>query len=416
MKHYILLSLITGSGGVQCYVAAKAKYLEEQGWHVVVISNNEPRTKEKCLIESLNKYLPNGNPYVGLHPCNLPRFMVNKAIKRFLDVIGPVNPEEETIVESWDSPSALWGEMIASRIHGRHMFWTANEQYRKYGEPVYMCYEEKIDFYMYKMDRGEVFTVVKAANRLFEGYRTYQNGDFTESIITEDPIQDVECPVIYSIKKKDWNVCYIGRSIKPYVPNIFKGVSKFAANHPEKEIQFIIVGEVTSNHEILDSIRDIENLNIVELGDLFPLPRCLYSKVDVVIAGSGSARHSADEGALVITADSLLENSHGLLGYDTNESVHKDDDSQGLGLDITFDEALERALVAQTWKSQVNKWVKSPGIVECTNIQFNIIKNAAPELVYYDENKLLEGRVDYAFLIKRELVKIKNKVKSILNH
>jgi len=406
MKHYILLSLITGSGGVQCYVASKAKYLESIGWYVTVISNNEPNTKEKCLIDSLNKYLPNGNPYVGIHPCYLPHHLVNKAMRRFLEVIGPVKEEDETIVESWDSPSALWGELIASRIHGRHIFWTANEQFRKYGEPVNMCYEEKIDFYKFKMDRGEIFTTVKAANRLFEGYWTYKEGDFIESNMTEDPIQDIYCSSINNIEKKDWNIGYIGRSIKPYVPNIYDGVKKFAIAHPDKDIQFIIVGSVTSNREFLEGIKEVPNLTITELGDLYPLPRSLYSKVDVIIAGSGSARHSADEGVLVITADSLELNSHGLLGYDTNESIHKDDETDGPILSIQFDEALERALVVKTWQNQSCKWKKTLGVAECTQLQFDIIRNADPILQYYDMNKLLDGRTDYLFLLKRFLLKL----------
>lgn len=391
MKHYIMLSYITSSGGVQCYVAAKARYLEEQGWHVVVISDNNPKDNERCLISSLNKYLPNGNPYQGFNACYIPKIMVKKALRRYLKVICPIEKGEEVIVESWNSPTALWGELIAKRLHARHVFWTANETFRKGGECIDNCYEEKIDFYKFKMDRGEIFTSLNGANRLFEDYRVYKEGDFLESINTEDPIQDIDSMAVNSIVKADWNICYIGRENKPYVPTIFKEVGEFASNHIDKIIQFVVVGKIVANKNILDEISKLDNLKVVELGDLYPIPRSLYSKIDVVIAGSGSARHSADEGALVITADSFMINSHGLLGFDTNESLQKEEGA----LDMTFDEALERALVQKTWLNQKNNWIKSPGIKECTDRQFEIISKASPTLEYYDENRLLEGKVDY---------------------
>lgn len=410
MKHYILLSVITGAGGVQCYVASKAKYLEEKGWHVVVISGNDPATKETCRIDYLNKYLKNGSPYLGQHACYLPAFTRKKALKRFLKVIGHVSEGDEAIIESWDSPTAIWGELIASRIHGRHIFWTANEHFRKYGEDINMCYEEKIDFYKFKMDRGEIFTTVTIANRLFDGYRTYKDGDFREVFITEDPIQEIDNEVINSLDKKDWNICYLGRSNKPYVPKIFEGIGIFANQHPNKEIQFVVVGEVIANKESLQSLRKIDNLKIVELGDVFPLPRSLYRKIDVVIAGAGSARHSADEGALVITADSWNLNSHGLLGYDTNDSTYKNNDLREEALDLTFEEALERTFVGENWRNQENKWVKNKGIQECTENQFEIIKNANSVLEYYNEKKLLEGRVDYILPLRMLHGKIRRRL------
>lgn len=399
MKHYILLSYITGSGGVQCYVAAKAKYLEENGWHVVVISDNNPNDKERCLISSLNRYLGNGNPYQSFQACHIPMCMVKNSLKRYFEIIGPIKKGEDVIVESYDDKTALWGELIASRLHARHIFWTANEHFRF----PYQCYKEKIDFFMYKMDRGEIIASINGANQLFEGYRTYKEGDFKEMIITEDPVQDVDSLAINAIVKADWNICYIGRSSKHYVPKIFEGVGIFAQNHPDKKIQFLVVGEVVDNKDALEAIKNIENLKITELGDLYPLPRSLYGKVDVVIAGSGSARHSMDENVLVITADVFLANSHGLLGYDTNESIEKEERA----LDLSFDEALERALVEKTWMNQVNKWVRTPNVKESVERQFELLKMAEAKLEFYDEQKLLEGKTDYYRLMATFFVRLK---------
>ena len=385
MKHYIFISYITGSGGVQCYIAAKAKYLEEQGWSVVVFS---PLTTEECIIPDLSKYVDYEIQNLEYQPHTLPLFLVRKVINNMVAKVGEIKKNEKIIIESWNSSSALWGELLASRLNGRHMFWTANEYYRNTGQ----CYEEKIDFFSFKMDRGEIFTSSKIANKLFDGYRKFVKGEFLESRINESPIQDYLNEKVDALKKHDWNICYIGRAQKPYVPNIINGVSKFASLHKDKSIQLIMVGEASTIRPLLEEAK-LPNLNIIELGDQYPLPLSLYSKADVIIAGSGAARHSADEGALVITVDSETLNSHGLLGYDTNESICIKEYDETV-LNLTFEEALERALVDQTWRQLPNKWVKSPSVAECTTIQFNIIDNADKELRYYDIKKLLKGSVD----------------------
>lgn len=401
MKHYIFLSYITGSGGVQCYVAAKAKFLEEQGWHVVVISDNSPYTRERCVIPFLNRFISNGSVLLKKHAYTLPRFLVKNVLDNLLRIVGLTYADDTIIVESWNSQTAVWGELLASRLHARHIFWTANEIYRGGS-----CgYEKKMEFYMFKMDRGEIFTNVQGANHLFEGFRIYKEGDFKETIITEDPIQDIACPQLELLKKKDYNICYIGRSLKPYVPSIYKGVEEFAHKHNDKTIQFIVVGEVLGDRK--DYLpKNSSNLKVVEMGDLFPLPRILFNTVDVVIAGSGSARHSADEGSLVIVADAESDMTHGLLGYDTNESIYSDENNKGLN--ITYAEALDRALVQQTWKKQTNKWKKSPGVAECTKVQFDIINESNPTLEYYNDEKLLKGKIDYRQLltISYEFIKI----------
>ena len=163
------MEIIHGSGGVQCYVAAKSKWLEEHGWHVVVISNCNPKTKRSCILQSLNKYIKYGNRYTLLHPSNLPKFVVDYQLSKMLKSIGFIKAGEDVVIESWDSQTAQWSELIASRLNGRHLFWTAAERYRMENQQ----YESKIDFFKFKMNRGEILTSVVVANRLFEGYQQY---------------------------------------------------------------------------------------------------------------------------------------------------------------------------------------------------------------------------------------------------
>lgn len=405
MKHYIFLERVTGSGGVQCYLAAMTRYLEKSGWHVVVISDNNPNNKlATCFIAFLEKYRKNGNAYLSLFPHQLPKMLVRYVLKRMETIVGHVKSGDEVIVESWNSQTAMWGELLAKRINGRHFFWLANEYFRGPGT----AYLEKIDFFLFKMKRGELFAKIESANRLFEGYMTYKKGEFRENVINEDPFQDIESNAINLIEKRDWNICYIGRANKPYVKNIIKDIVGFARKYDDKQIQFIMVGDADSCRQELDSINE-KNLLIMELGDQYPIPRSLLRKIDVIIAGSGSARHSADEGALTIVADTETLDSLGLLGYDTVNSIYGDD-KEGHGVHhFSFVEALERALVSKTWKSQVNRWNPSLGVEESWNNRCVIISEASSIKEYYDENKLLKGRIDYKSLLKFLVQNIKYK-------
>ena len=389
MKHYIFITYsILGVGGGQCYVAGKAKYLEQEGWHVVVISDGPQKGNRKCPIDYLDKFIPCLMPEVGIIPTTLTRLAVKLTLRKFQKLLGKISSGDEVIIESHDDRTALWGELLANRLNGRHFFYTLNERYR--GENKY--YEDRIDFYLFKYQRNEILSSAKTINRLFEGYLEVQENEIEALLIDEDPVQDVQNSIVDSIEKCDYNICYIGRAVKPYVPNIIEGVGEFASKHKEKNLQFVIVGDASSQKERLEAINSAnDNLTITELGPLHPLPKSLFSKIDVVIAGSGSARCSVEEGTLTIVADPESKQALGLLGYDTNNSVYRDEDS----IVTTFGQALNRALIDKVHLRMPFKYPAKMGVAECTMQNFRLMNKGDRNKVYYDEPKLLEGKKDY---------------------
>ena len=236
-------------------------------------------------------------------------------------MISTSDGKNEIIIESHNDIMALWGELLAKQLLARHFFWTANEQYRL---PT-QYYKEKIDLFLFKFDRKEIFGSCNTVNRLLEGFRIVTPDNFEGVLIDEDPVQDVVNDKVDNLKKYDWTICYIGRSNKPYMTNIISDVGLFASCHKDKSIQFVVVGDIGFHSEELKAI-DNKNVNLIvtELGNLHPLPRILFKKVDVVIAGSGSARCSVYEGTLTILADPETGMSNGMLGYDTIDSVYKE--------------------------------------------------------------------------------------------
>ena len=132
MKKYIFLTTsIAGPGGIQCYVAAKAKFLTTQGWDVKVISSMYPNTE--CMIKDLNRYNNEGIPELSTPPFCLSRKTVKTNLNKMVNMIDCKNSldYDEIIIESHEAPHAFWGEILAQRVNAKHYFYTMNEIYKK---------------------------------------------------------------------------------------------------------------------------------------------------------------------------------------------------------------------------------------------------------------------------------------------
>lgn len=395
MKCYIFItSSIKGVGGNQCYIAAKAQYLESQGWAIHVFNPTYHSKRIKCPIDYMNKYLDDTIETLGVPPFKNPKLIVNWTLDKMLKRLGFINKEDEIIIESHDDSTSQWGELLAARIHARHYIYLMTEVYRGPGK----SYIEKIDFYDFKFRRKEMLGAPMTFNRLFEGIRTVNDDDLSGTLkLNEAPIQDICNAQIDNIEKKDYNICYIGRGSKPYVESIIQGVGEFASRHKDQSVQFVIVGDLNSHRSNLNQILfQNTNLNCVELGLLHPIPKSLYDKVDVVIAGSGSARHSAEVGALVIIADPETKLSNGLLGYETLNSIFHDRDS----VVTSFCDALERVLVENCYIGKENRFVPGPSVEECTQNSFRLYSLSDRSFTYYDMKEMLSGQKDYKAVLR----------------
>ena len=395
MKLYIFVTTsIQIAGGNQCYMAAKAKYLESTGWRVVVFSPNTDRSKQHCLIDYLDKYLEGNIIELVMPPFKYPKAIIPKVVKKMENVIGDTSVYDEIIMESHEDSLSQWGELLARKITARHYFFMMNEFYR--GEKSY--YEKKIGFYEFKLNRQEIEGSLVTLERLFDGYRKISHNDLHGVLkLDECPIQDYKCDVVDAIQKQDWNIWYIGRGNKTYVPNIIKDVGRFAGLYPEKSIQFLTVGDMDLHRKLIeDVLAENKNLSVTELGFLHPLPSRLFKKTDAVIAGSGSARHSCEEGAIVIVADTETKMSDGILGYETLNSVYQSEDS----VCTDFVDALKRVLIDKVYLQMPYRFPPKLGVEEQTKQHFELFAMSERNLAYYDEKELIKGKTDWVAVSK----------------
>jgi hypothetical protein len=315
----------------------------------------------------------------------MPACFVKNTIRKLREKVGICSGDDEIIIESHDSIGALWGELFAKELSAKHFFAALNEQFRS----PRSYYEEAVDFYQFKFKRGELLSSYSAAQRLFDGYKKVCEDDVREIIIDEDPIQDYYNVDVESIKRKEWNICYIGRGEKPYVLNTLLGIGEFCKKYPERDIQFVNVGSACQvNPKIINKIKqENANLKIVDLGNQTPLPRSLYSKIDVVLAGSGSARCSVEEGALTLVLDTDSCMCNGLLGYETFDSIYKSD----VCVESSVSEALERVFVYKVQENLTYNYPPKKGVEFCTQQNFEVMSLASEKKEYYDVTRIYQG-------------------------
>ena len=386
-------------GGLPLYYLGKAKYLEDNGWKVFVFfpGNDSP----DCAISELNKYVKDNLTWPE-KKWRYSKDFYYDYIDTLVDRIGKRKFGDEIIIETYDYWTAPWVELLAKKLKAKHIIVLLNEC----KESEINSFRLDVDFYMFKHKRHEFFGNLNIQRAIFEGYLPLNNEDYIPFLIDEDPVQDINNPIIDSISHDDWNIAYIGRTNKMYLPNIIEGVCEFAKNHNNHKIQFIVLGDFNCRKELyFEKSAGIYNLVLVELGDQFPIPKNFFNKLDVVIAGAGSARCSVYEGVPTLLADAANYMCNGLLGYETIQSGYADaDTNQG-----SFSDGLERALVQKVYLNKRNVFPPKIGVEECCKQNFKVIYDSCKRKKYFDLQ-------NYTLYKEPFLVKIKRMIKGIMNN
>lgn len=346
MKQYVIITYdIHPIGGTQAYTAGKVRYLEKSGWHVVVFFAG---VKEgQCAIGFLNRYLAGGIQGLARLPYRIDddyRELILSQMERCLQ-----KEADEIIIESHYDVAAFWGELIAKKVSGRHYIFCCNEYYRTVNDIV-KFYDENLDYFAFKYKRNELIASDEVIRKLFHGYKNIIGAKikYPQLIVEQDPIQDVDHAIIDSIPTDGWNICSIGRLEKPYIEAAIDGVRQLALSYPEQSIHLIIVGNEVSRKAMIEQIvATVCNLEVIYLGVLVPIPRALFSKVDVVIAAAQTAVFASYEQVYTITANVLNDTTPGVLGYDTQDAWYG-----GMAEEKSYEEVLEDVLVRRAYDNK----------------------------------------------------------------
>lgn len=408
MKKYVFLtSNIHNIGGLELYVAGKAKYLESCGYSVYIFFPD--RNIGKSQIPYFDKYISGGMIKLALPPFKFKKKSRDAVLQKMADMVGE---SDEIIVESNNDKSSQWGELLAKKIGAKHICFICNEIFNAAGK----YYNGNMDFYNYKYNRDELYCISNGAlKKLFDGYRDISEDDKHVFFAAPDePVQDCEDERVGKIDNSDWHIAYIGRATKNYVKKIVDDVYSFANKHSDKKIQFVLVGNQGNRKQVLkEKFSCLNNVKLLFMGDMIPIPRQLYAKLDVVIAGSGSAIYSACEDVPTILADAGNCLANGVFGYDTKDFLYHSDDKK----QMSYDEALENVLIKKMYSNRKAEFDKPKASTFYYNKHMQLLAQSTKDVSYYSEKELCNQPSNFIEVVKSDisfrcpfLVKMKTKI------
>lgn len=326
-KKYIFITTnVHPVGGAQSYLKNKINYLEQNGWEVYVFFAGS--CEKGCAFPELERFVDGGIEELGVFPCQIVQsygtVYYNVILFQMLRHIHYDKKENcSYLIESSHEYEAIWGELLARQIKAKHICFSIHERFR--GDDRH--YVDYIDFFKWKYARRELAGIEEnSIKMLFDGYMNVEDSKrFKLSAIMDYNIKEIKSQIIEELPKKEWNIAYFGRCQKEYFPNIVDGVEQFALEYPMHDMQFVIVGSIDERQkEILERLNGFKNLTVTIIGYFSVIPKSLFQKIDVFIAGSGCAYLSALQGVPTIVADARNYQAMGILGYTTTDTLYGD--------------------------------------------------------------------------------------------
>ena len=379
MKKYVILTFaVAGIGGTQIYVRNKILFLRSLGWDVTVICTE---TGDDVVVKELIPYKGHSMPELIKNPFLFSKTQRNEIFGRMRSWIG--DGYDETVIETNIMPATTWGEMLAEQIGAKHFIFLIQEDY-SLSDIRYM------KFFDFKYQRGELAANTKyALKQLFDGYREIPDSQCGELLaVCYNVVEECESEHDLGIAQADYPIGSMGRLNKPFVLPMVKDVVTFARSHTDKTMQLVFFGgsPVQNDYDdIYAAATGASNLSVYITGPIFPVPRHLLKKMDVFVSSAGAARTSADEGLITVAIDANDYEPIGIVGYTTDEIVHRAPDAPHK----TTVELLEDILIKKVYEGKnAEIRVSDPDYMVVFKDHMNYIEQSADDLEYYDVRKL----------------------------
>lgn len=318
MKNYIMLQpSIRAMGGGQSYTAAKIQRMTELGWTCNVFSSWR---NGKILIPELEKYEKNIHEELSLDPNLVPLWVRKKIIHEVAKTVRG----EECVIECGNEKLALWGELIAKELHARNFVYLLGEQNDKIPERY-------LPFFRFKLKRNELAGITDTSiPQLFRWDGTIsKDHPYTLKAFGLNTVVDYASDFVETIPNEGIKIACISRLSKPCIKSIVESLLKLTAKHREKQFHLLFIG-ASMDGSVENRIRNVfegqKNVKVFLPGAIFPLPRQLFTKVDLFISSSGSALVSYYQNRPTISVDANDGFAIGVLGYTTLNGLYRSDE------------------------------------------------------------------------------------------
>lgn len=376
-KYVFITTNIHPMGGAQNYVQSKMQYLKHIGWEIYIFFSGTTEDR-KCEFTELEAYVDGGIPLLGVELGRVfGTLSYYQTLEKMIQDIGydEFDKEQYILIESSHDIEALWGEVLAEKIHAKHICFSIHEMFR--GENRY--YDKYIEFFWFKYLRHELAGIADdSLHRMFAGYMDVDiSNKYKLFAKAEDNVTDIYDKTVEALERKEFNIAYMGRCEKPYFPFVLYELRIFCKKYCDKEIQFIVIGELKEREQkLVSALQSIDNLTVSCLGYFNPIPRSLFEKVDVMIAGAGCATISHRQGVPVIVPNAVTNTAMGILGY-TTTSVQSGED------EYSYCELLEDVLIGKQYLNNPSVAINRPSCEEAYEQFFEFVDSSEQTVQYY---------------------------------
>lgn len=328
-KYVILINEIRGMGGGQMYARNKVVYLKSLGWEPQIFYGIDG----ELMIPELRAYQGGYLPLLVSSPLVYNKQIVSQVLSCLREKIGAC---DQLVIESSSPHMALWGELLAESLEGKHMAHLLDERCDE------IVPEGYLPFFRFKHKRRELSGIHENSLKLlFRGSQeiTAKNAYALFSVCSNTVSEDVtDCELALPPKDNRIVLGCIGRREKPYVAAAARAFADVIRRHPESMFRVIFIG-AAEDPAIQNLFGELPNAEVLMTGYIYPIPLSLMNYVDVFLSSAGSANISYRCGKVTISIDSVDTKAIGVMGYTTQNSVKRKDEPQ-----MELDSLLEKVL------------------------------------------------------------------------
>ncbi len=404
-KYIMLTNAIVNLGGGQIYCNNKYKYLNSIGFETFIFSTHGG----ELFVKNLEKFLPLIIDELDFYPITFNKITTQKILNKICKKIDYIEGDE-IVIESHTEYLAVWGELLAKRLNAKHIIYLLGEHFDGLSDYVFK-------FLDFKYGRKELANINKVAmQRMFAPYKNLSEEDcFFLQARLGVPVEDIEISSELVEKCKDKKVIgVIGRGDKNYVFESVKIVCEFAEKHTEEKFVLLVVGSIVPgiSEEIKSYVESYQNVDLMLIGDQFPIPKKLLHLMNVAFAAAGCVAPPYYEEIPTIVMNVYNNKPIGVMGYDTLVTVSKEQKSKN-----NADYYLEEIIYGNFIKENEYTAPEPIDFNAAYEKHFDFINNSCDKKEYYDFSNMSATKKDKIFSILYKiggvkLIRLLKKLKS----
>ena len=263
--------------------------MKEKGWNVVVVRTD---VGTRAAIPGLEEYFKNFLPEAGYIPTEFTKCQREKLLKILLSYV-PCNAGE-TVIETGNDYTAYWGELLAERIGARHIVIFLDEQ-----NPFVNA--RTIQFFKFKYERHEMACISKEVMQaLFKkaGINLSLEQCYGLPCNCTNSLDDYDSSITDKIPSGDYNIGYVGRLEKPFLPAILDAFETFILENADKTIALTFFGaafDKETERQITKRFCAFPNVRLLITGYIYPLPVKALHKIGAGGFFRGCPLHSPNQ-------------------------------------------------------------------------------------------------------------------------